>query len=165
MVTKERLRELFDYDSNTGDLVRRVGVKGSLKGTIIGTTKPNGYKIAVVDGKMYRLHHLVWMYHHGSAVEQLDHINRNPGDNRITNLRPCDCFTNSGNQTKRKGLYKGVSFCKATGKWKAQIQFGGKNFNLGRHVSIHDAAVTYNNMAKIVWGEFALLNEIVNEDS
>jgi len=158
MITKERLHELFIYDS--GKLIRKISVKGSWKGTEIGTTKPNGYKVAVVDTKMYRIHHLIWVYHHGYKVPLIDHINRNPSDNRIENLRPCTRGQNQGNSTARKGKYKGVTFCKQTQRWRAQISIKHKGIHLGRYDNPEDAASAYNTAAKEYFGEFAYLNEI-----
>ena len=154
MVTQQRLHELFVYDS--GNLIRRVSVKGSNTGTVVGTKKPKGYLVAVVDGKSYRVHHLVWMYHHGHFVPELDHINRLRDDNRIENLRPCTHSQNLGNSRPRVHKYKGVTFCKATGKWRAQL-----NGHLGRFDTIDEAALAYNEAAVKHYGEFAKLNEVM----
>jgi HNH endonuclease/AP2 domain len=153
MVTQARLQELFLYDN--GNLVRRVSVKGSNAGTVIGTRRAKGYFVAMVDGKSYRVHHLVWMYHHGHFVPELDHINRDRGDNRIENLRPCTHSQNLGNSRARVHKYKGVTFCKATEKWRAQM-----NGHLGRFDTIEEAALAYNAAAIEHFGEFAHLNKV-----
>jgi hypothetical protein len=158
MTTQVRLHELFIYDS--GKLLRKKAVKGSSLFTEIGTTKPKGYRVAVVDGKMYRVHHLVWMYHHGHFVPELDHINRNRSDNRIENLRPCTHSQNLGNSRARKGNYKGVTFCKQTNKWRAQITIDGVHRCLGRHDTEKDAALAYNDAARNRHGNFEYLNEV-----
>ena len=119
MITQSRLQELFIYQD--GLLCRRMGVKGSPIGTPIGTIKPKGYRVAVVDRKMYRVHHLVWMYHYGNFVRELDHINRSRDDNRIENLRECTHSQNLGNSRPRVHKYKGVTFCKDTNRWRAQL--------------------------------------------
>lgn len=157
---KDRLHELFDYDPDTGDLTRRIGVRGSPKGTVIGTTRPNGYKVAVVDGKPYRVHRLVWMYHHGDIQHEVDHINRDKGDNRIENLRLCTRTENVRNAVGKGPGYKGVSFCKQTGKWVAQITVNYRNKKLGRFITQEDAALAYNTAASEHFGEFAYLNEV-----
>lgn len=158
MVTKQRLNELFNYYE--GKLLRKVSVRGSNAGAEIGTLKPKGYLVAVVDGKQYRLHHLIWVYHHGYFVKELDHINRIRNDNRIENLRPCNHSQNLGNSRPRVREYKGVTFCKATNKWKAQITMNNKAKNLGRYEDIKDAARAYNYAAKLHFGEFAYLNNV-----
>lgn len=123
--------------------------------TVIGTVKPKGYRVAVVDTKMYRVHHLVWMYHHGHFVPELDHINRNRDDNRIENLRPCTHSQNLGNSRARVHKYKGVTFCKQTGKWRAQLKNNRRRFN-----TIEEAALAYNGWATAHFGEFAYLNKV-----
>ena len=112
--------------------------------------------VAVVDGKMYRVHHLVWMYHNGYFAEELDHINRVRDDNRIQNLRVCTHSQNLGNSRPRVHRYKGVTFCKRTGKWRAQL-----NGHLGRFDTIEEAALAYNAAAVDHYGEFANLNQVV----
>ena len=154
MLTHQRICELFEYDG--GQLIRRIGVKGSAAGSPIGTKKPKCYMVAVVDGKMYRVHHLVWMYHNGYFAEELDHINRVRDDNRIQNLRVCTHSQNLGNSRPRVHRYKGVTFCKRTGKWRAQL-----NGHLGRFDTIEEAALAYNAAAVDHYGEFANLNQVV----
>lgn len=156
MVTQQRLQELFIYDR--GDLIRRISIKGSHAGTVIGTKKPKGYLVAVVDGKSYRVHHLVWVYHHGFWVKELDHINRIRDDNRIENLRPCTHSQNLGNSRPRVHKYKGVTFCKYTNRWRAQLQ----GYNLGRFDTMEEAALAYNKAALEHFGEFAYLNEVTD---
>ena len=151
--THHRLRELFIYDN--GKLLRRVGVKGYSAGGAIGTLNEKGYLVALVDGKRYRVHHLVWMYHHGYFVEELDHVNRQRDDNRIENLRPCNHSQNLGNSRARVHKYKGVTFCKNTGKWRAQL-----NGHIGRFETIEEAALAYNDAALDHYGDFAKLNEV-----
>lgn len=155
MITQSRLHHLFIYQD--GNLLRRVAVKGSPVGARVGTIKPKGYMVAVVDGKSYRLHHLIWLYHHGFLPKELDHINRDRSDNRIENLRECNHSQNLGNSRPRVHRFKGVTFCKQTGKWRAQL-----NGHLGRFDTIEEAALAYNDAAVLHFGEFAYLNEVSN---
>ncbi len=156
VLTQERLRFLFIYIPWSGDLIRAVPVKGHHAGTKIGATNAKGYVVAMVDGKYYRVHHLVWVYHNGRFVEELDHINRERGDNRIENLRPCTHSQNLGNARVKRGRYKGVSFCKQTQKWRANL-----NGHLGRFSTEEEAALAYNEAATKHFGpEFAFLNEV-----
>ena len=155
MITTERIKYLLSYNSESGQLTRRVSVKGHHAGTVIGTPTEKGYLVAYVDGKSYRVHHLVWFYHHGNFADELDHINRDRSDNRIENLRPCTHSQNLGNSRARVHKYKGVTFCKTTQKWRAQL-----NGHLGRFDTIEEAALAYNKAAKEHYGEFAKLNEV-----
>lgn len=93
----------------------------------------------------------------------VDHINGNPSDNRVINLRICSHHQNTMNQLKRKtsvSKYKGVTPCKrSNGKlWIAQIAPNGKRMFLGRFSSEEEAAKAYDEQAKIHYVEFAKLN-------
>lgn len=158
MITQARLHELFIYDN--GRLLRRKSIKGYHALTEIGTVRPKGYLAAVVDGKCYRVHHLVWMYHYGHFVKELDHINRVRDDNRIENLRPCNHSQNLSNSASRKGKYKGVTFCKYTQRWRAQITLNGVHHCLGRHNTPEEAALAYNEAAVRRNGDFEYLNKV-----
>jgi hypothetical protein len=154
MLTQDRLHHLFTYQD--GSLVRRVSIKGYHAGTVTGKMTEKGYVTAMVDGKHYRLHHLVWMYHHGYFEKELDHINRDRTDNRIENLRPCNHSQNLGNSRPRRNGYKGVSLCKCTGRWRAQLKG-----HIGRFDTEEEAALAYNAAALAYFGDFAYLNEVI----
>lgn len=122
---------------------------------VIGTKTAKGYVVATVDGRQYRVHHLVWFWHHGSWAVELDHINRIRSDNRLENLRLCSHAQNLGNTKPRVHKYKGVTFCKQTGKWRAQIMINYSFIHLGRFPTIEEAADSYNRAAVEHFGEFA----------
>lgn len=161
MLNRERLRALFNYDANTGHLIRIEATKGYPPNRRITRVNDQGYLITTVDGETWRVHHLVWIWHHDEHVEEIDHRNRIRHDNRIDNLRPCDHQPNCGNSRPRVHKYKGVTFCKLTGRWKAQIGVNYKNVNLGRYDTMEQAALAYNAAAIRHFGEFAYLNEVV----
>ena len=66
------------------------------------------------------------------------------------------CSRKTRKQTSSK--YKGVSFHKPNGKWRAGIKSGGKFKHLGYFENEEDAARAYDAAAKIYHGEFAVLN-------
>jgi hypothetical protein len=93
----------------------------------------------------------------------VDHINHNPLDNRRQNLRLCTRQQNNFNTIKRHSCiseYKGVTWCKTTNRWRAQISLNKKSINLGRFDNEIEAAKAYNTKAKELFGEFAYLNDI-----
>jgi hypothetical protein len=95
--------------------------------------------------------------------KMVDHINGDSLDNRRENLRICDSSENAANMSPRIGLtsvYKGVSWDKSKGKWKADIRCRDKKLSLGRFSSEVDAAKVYNSKAKELFGEFARLNDV-----
>ncbi len=56
--------------------------------------------------------------------------------------------------------YRGVSYQKSTGKWRAGIQVEGKTVNLGEFDSEHDAALAYNKAARQYFGDLAYQNSV-----
>jgi hypothetical protein len=74
----------------------------------------------------------------------IDHINRNPLDNRLKNLRLADSSLQNRNQGKRANsvsAYKGVCFDKSKGKWKAKAWLSGKTKHIGYFSTEQEAAI------------------------
>ena len=95
--------------------------------------------------------------------QMVDHINMNGLDNRKNNLRLCTKAQNMMNRDKTRvntSGYKGVSWDKYTGNWKAQFKMDGVSYNLGRFTSPKEAAIAYNNVVSELHGEFARLNVV-----
>lgn len=88
-LTKRQLHQLFEYDPDTGDLRWRVSRKGGCrKGEIAGKRNSGGYRQVEINGRLYLVHRLIWIYMRGSPANgEVDHENRNPTDNRVANLR------------------------------------------------------------------------------
>lgn len=95
----------------------------------------NGYKRGAVGGKLYYAHRVAWFLYHGSWPQyQIDHINGDRKDNRISNLRSVTNHENSKNKRfsdKNTSGFTGVTWFKRDQKWKAQIMHKGKNYHLG----------------------------------
>ena len=92
---------------------------------------------------------------------QVDHINRNPLDNRKSNLRFCSVSQNQANTTMHvdnTSGKKGVTWHKRNKKWQAQIMCGGKHNYLGQYDNLELANTAYEEAAKRLFGDYALLN-------
>jgi hypothetical protein len=71
----------------------------------------------------------------------VDHVNRNPLDNRKSNLRivtSSQSSQNKGSYSTNKSGIRGVYFCTTHKKWRAQVRFKGKTRG-GYHDSIESA--------------------------
>jgi hypothetical protein len=87
----------------------------------------------------------------------VDHINRNPLDNRRCNLRFCTRAENARNRSKSKGKlskFLGVTFHKHRRKWMAQIN----GTFIGYFHCEEMAARAYDREAMAIYGEFASIN-------
>jgi hypothetical protein len=112
-----------------------------------------------LDGHRYYLHRLAWYYVYGQWPERdVDHINGDPSDNRITNLRLATQTQNNANARRRRDNtsgFKGVTWNRARRKWMAQIDYGGDHFYLGLFTKIEAARAVYAAKSLELFGEFA----------
>jgi hypothetical protein len=120
-----------------------------------------GTKIAA-DGRKVSLYlHRLIMENVLQPGQHVDHVNGDRLDNRRANLRPAtpgQNMANSGSKIGSSSQYKGVSFRKDTGKYRASIQVNGATNHLGTFENEDDAARAYDAAALQTWGEFAKVN-------
>ena len=144
-LTRDRLKELLDYDPETGEFVWRINVSNVKAGSVAGSFNSYGYIRIMVDGEKYLAHRLAWLYMRGYDPEnQIDHLNGIRNDNRIENLREVSQSCNLQNtkvQSNNTSGFPGVCWHKQNRKWKAQIQIQGKKHHLGYHDTALDAAL------------------------
>lgn len=147
ILTQERLKELLHYDSDTGIFRHNKSRYGVTKGMRAGSIDRYGYVCIILNGKRYAAHRLAWLYMTGKLpIEQLDHINRIRTDNRYKNLREVSAAENKQNlglHLKNKSGIRGVSYDYTAEKWRANISVNGKSKNLGRYLTIEEAAKAY----------------------
>lgn len=108
--------------------------------------------------RIVRMHHFVLPLKEGM---QVDHINGNGLDNRRENLRlvtKSQNMMNRGTQKNSTSGFKGVN--KHQGKWRAYILENRRQRHLGMFNTKEEAALAYNEAAKVIHGEYARLNQI-----
>lgn len=156
--SQHRLKELFDYDPDTGLFTRKLARKGP-KGSISGCIS-NGYISIGIDYGLYMAHRLAWVYMTGNDPDpmEIDHINNNRMDNRWANLRLSDNYQNAQN-VKRLGTntsgYKGVYYDKARNKYCAEIICKRIKYRLGRFDTAEEAAEAYKQAAHALHQDFS----------
>ena len=107
----------------------------------------------------WKVHDVVWEQFNGKKPKgfQIDHINGNKLDNRIENLRLATYAENQWNAKTRvdnKSGVKGVSWHKATQKWRAQIKQNKVLYDLGVHDTIEKAKEVVQKKRIELHGEF-----------
>lgn len=120
----ETLRQIVDYDDDARGLVWRKTWGKRVRGEKIGTpTSRKGYLAVAFSGRRYSVHRLVWLYVYGYLPNGfIDHIDGDPSNNRVSNLREvsqCQNLANSGLNSRNTSGHKGVCFSKKTGLWRA----------------------------------------------
>lgn len=143
-----RLKELLHYDHETGLFVwAKSNSNRALAGSIAGRRQnSNGYKEIQIDGRLHKAHRLAWFYMHGEWPDQIDHMNGDRTDNRISNLRSVTIEHNNHNQksahkNNKTGLL-GVSV-RTDGKFQAEIRVRRKKIYLGCFSTANDAHSAY----------------------
>jgi hypothetical protein len=112
--------------------------------------------LAKIDGKTTGLHRFILM---PADHEQVDHINRDPLDNRRANLRVATVSQNACNRIAQPSAsgYRGVRTY-AEAKFHAEIICGGVRHRGTMRPNAADAARDYDHLALHLHGEFAVLN-------
>lgn len=104
------------------------------KGSIAGSANGNGYWRVRLNKKLHYAHRLIFAIHYGYIPKYIDHIDNNPLNNKIENLREVTQTQNNCNSKKPKDNTsgtKGVYWFKPKGKWKVQISLNGKAKHFG----------------------------------
>ena len=147
-LTQEYIRNILDYDHNTGIVKWKIAKSRMKPGEIAGyktSYKGNkSYLVISVDNKKYKLHRIIWLYVYGVFPSKtIDHINGDGCDNRISNIRDVDMRTNSLNrklQSDNSSGIHGVSWHINHKKWQVAIYDSSGYKYLGRFDNIFDAA-------------------------
>lgn len=153
MITQEQLKEYVHYDPETGIFTRLKEAGGNQFGSKfprwkigqkMGHHNKRGYLRISIFGKIWQGHRLAWLYHYGELPDKaIDHINGDPRDNRIENLRNVSQMENGRNQkrhSRNKTGINGVHINACTGRFTVQFRINGKSTHIGLYDTIFDAA-------------------------
>ena len=105
--------------------------------------------------KDLRMHNL--LLKHGIGKE-VDHINHNGLDNRLSNLRQATHSQQSINQRIRRNHptgFKGISLQMPRCRWRVKIQIGGKSKHMGNFICLRKAIEKRDEVYARVYGDFA----------
>jgi hypothetical protein len=126
VLTAARLREVLNYNPETGKFTWKARTKNRWRETVGNTSKQRHTIVRItVDYGQYKAHRLAWLWMTGEwPSSEIDHINRDPLDNRWVNLR---LATRSQNHRNHR-LYKnntsgtnGVIWHEDGKRWVVQI--------------------------------------------
>lgn len=160
MLSFEEAYRVLRYEPDTGRFFWRVHMgRKTRAGKQAGCAGPEGRNVIRVHGRIYQAARLAWLITYREWPENdVDHINGDPTDNRLCNLRAATRGQNMANKRMHKNNtsgVKGVHLHRQTGKWRAVVRINGKNRHLGLFEDKHEAGRVYFAAAQKLFGEFA----------
>jgi hypothetical protein len=147
-ITADYLRQLLDYDPETGEFRWRARPDGNADwnrmtaGRVAGTVNNRGYRAIKIAGVVCRAHRLAWLHVYGEwPSDQIDHINRDKLDNRIANLRVVNNSENMRNlpPPALDPRTLGVTFHQRDRRYVTAIRVNGKTIPLGSFKTFPEA--------------------------
>jgi hypothetical protein len=152
-LTAERLRELLDYNHETGEFTWKHGARWG--GKVAGHyNKVVGHVYVNISKRLYKAHRLVWLYVYGEwPSSEIDHRDGNGANNRLYNLRLATRQQNMGNTKCRRDSTCGVKGVHRLpgGTWRAVIA----HRHIGCFPTADEASAAYMAAAQKRYGEFA----------
>ena len=146
------LQAAFDYDPETG-LFRHQKTRQSVQqGSIAGSYNKQCYLVLTLRPRRLNGHRVAWYMSTGEDPlhNKVDHIDRDPTNNRLNNLRLCNT-----SQNRINSLHKGYTYRKTTGHFEASIYHQGEVIHLGTFLKAEEAEKAYREKAVELRGEFA----------
>jgi hypothetical protein len=109
------------------------------KGKVAGWVDSKGYIKIEINGKQFLAHRLLWKMHYGEDPKgYIDHIDRNPRNNLIDNLRIATHSVNMHNRSAR-----GYYYNKVAKKFQAYLRIDKRMKSLGYYDNEEQARDAY----------------------
>lgn len=147
---EEKLKLLVAYDPITGQMWWKAKPNRNIRiGQPIGRANCWGHMSFGMNGKTLMVHRVAWFLYYGEwPVNQIDHINGDKQDNRISNLRDVPQRINMQNQISAhknniSGFLGVIYRPDRPKKWRASIKVNGKNISLGYYDTPEKAHAVY----------------------
>lgn len=148
--------ELFTYSHESGELRWKNPPGSKVKcGDLAGWINAKGRVVVRWQGLGVYGHRLAWLLYFGEwPAQHLDHIDGNPANNRIANLRVATVRLNNENRRKpmsnnQTGLL-GVSPSRSGRRFYATIRTHGRSTYLGSYATPQEAYEAYVKAKKVV---------------
>ena len=157
ILTQEYLHSIFEYKD--GELYWKKSTSNRVKiGDKAGTIAKRGNVNINHCGKLHKAHRLIYIMFYGYVPAIIDHIDGNPLNNNIENLRPATELQNHHNVgilKRNKSGVKGVCWDKSKNKWLVRVNFQYKAHFVGYFDKIEEADKMAKQYREHLHGEFA----------
>jgi hypothetical protein len=151
----EVLRKHFRIDENWR-LQRRIGGLWKLAAKKYGRSD---YFVVSFKGTNYLAHRIIWTMHHGSPPRgQIDHVNGQPWDNSIENLREATHSQNCWNSKAQENSTGYRNVTRVGGQFRAHVKADRRAYNSPRFDDAELAGLAAEEMTRRLHGEFAYQN-------
>jgi hypothetical protein len=135
-MNQEYLKQVLYYNQITGSFTWLSHPSFSCKNsTRADLSRPDGYRLVSINYENYYAHRLAFLYMTGEIPPIVDHIDRNPDNNRWVNLRACSSSENHCNSAIPRHNSSGLknisdnSKKSSTRPWRVTMQFGDTNID------------------------------------
>lgn len=145
MNIENELKQMLRYEPDTGLLFWTDAAHKSVRGKRAGTFN-RGYILVMYKSKFYKAHRLAWLLTHGSwPKEMIDHIDGDPSNNKLNNLRDVCNHVNQCNRHKARMDSKSglIGASPYRNKWRSQIKRNGIIKYLGVFNTAQEAHEAY----------------------
>jgi len=145
------LQAAFEYDPETGIFTHTHWKGGRASaGSVAGAIRADGYVEIKHKMVVYKAHRLAWLMGHGVDPCELcvDHRDRNPTNNSLSNLRLCTHKQNRSNTA-------GKGWAERNGRYRAYVGGENKLIHLGTYDTPEEAHAIYAAKAVELRGEWA----------
>lgn len=157
MLTQEKLKDILWYEKDTGEFIWKVDYSNVSRFDTAGYVDDKGYRKIEINHKPYFAHRLAWLYEYGEFPNGVvDHIDRNPSNNAISNLRIATRSQNAfnrpaskNNKLKRKNIYE------RKGKFMVQLRVNYKLMHFGTFEDLELAELVAIEAREKYHGEYA----------
>jgi hypothetical protein len=149
---------LEDFEYKDGEISWKKRGSGRVLGKKVGVANKRGYMTMYYRFKHAYVHRVIFLMHHGYLPKYIDHIDGNPSNNTIENLREATVAQNRANSktpsTSKTGI-KGVCWLKKEQRYFAYCMVNGKQHDLGTFKKIEEATTKVKEFREKNLGEFA----------
>lgn len=142
IVTQSIARDLWVYDTETGVFTWRIPPGGGvLAGAVAGSRDSDGYTQLSYKKTRPKAHRVAWIYVYGDLDPkiEIDHLDHDRANNRISNLRLATRKQNAENMRSRTQRFRGVHWYEPTSRWAVQFKHCGVQTHLGYFKCLLDA--------------------------
>jgi hypothetical protein len=135
------VNDLFGYDPDTGVIYSHRPIKGFL-------AKPkSGYLTVTIEGHRFNISRVCWLLatQQDPGDYEVDHINRDPKDNKLENLRLATRSQQlaNRNRTSPVPLPKGVTYCASRNSYTASWGKNGRKHTASGFATLEEAHLYY----------------------